>query len=68
MSPIEHVWDLIGWHLARDLRLAASKHKFWLCLQAIWNSLLQADIQNLFDSIPRHIAAIIAAPDVYTKY
>ncbi|GFU93602.1 transposable element Tcb2 transposase [Trichonephila clavipes] len=25
MSPIEHVWDLVGWRLARDPRPAASK-------------------------------------------
>ena len=68
MSPIEHVWDLIGRRQARDLRLAASKHKLRLCIQAIWNSLPQADIQNLFDSIPRRIAAIIAAREGHTKY
>ncbi|PRD24948.1 UNVERIFIED_CONTAM: hypothetical protein NCL1_42335 [Trichonephila clavipes] len=39
-----------------------------LRVQAIWNSLPQADIQNLFDSMPRRIAAIIAARRGYTKY
>ncbi|GFT26466.1 transposable element Tcb2 transposase [Trichonephila clavipes] len=47
MSPIEHVWDLIGRRLARDPRLAASKDEFLILIQAIWNSLPQADIQNL---------------------
>ncbi|GFX54334.1 transposable element Tcb2 transposase [Trichonephila clavipes] len=28
MSPIEHVWDLVGLRLARDLRPAASKTNF----------------------------------------
>ena len=28
ISPIEHVWDLVGWCLARDLRSAFSKDKF----------------------------------------
>ncbi|GFX46095.1 transposable element Tcb2 transposase [Trichonephila clavipes] len=49
MSPIEHVWDLVGWRLARDLRPTASK-EFLLRIQAIWNSLQKASIQNLFDS------------------
>ncbi|GFV34535.1 transposable element Tcb2 transposase [Trichonephila clavipes] len=61
MSPIEHVWGLVGRHLARDPRPAASKDELLLRIQAIWNSSLQADIQNLFDSMPRRIAAIIAA-------
>ncbi|GFX27210.1 transposable element Tcb2 transposase [Trichonephila clavipes] len=52
MSPIEHVWDLVGRCLARDPRPAASKDELLLRIQAIWNSLPQADIQNLFDCFP----------------
>ncbi|GFV86167.1 transposable element Tc1 transposase [Trichonephila clavipes] len=65
MSPIEHVWDLVDWRLARDSRLAASEDELF---QAIWNSLPQVDIQNLFDFMPRCIAAVIAARGGYTKY
>ncbi|GFW71853.1 hypothetical protein TNCV_3220291 [Trichonephila clavipes] len=61
MSPIEHVWGFVGRCLARDVRPAASKDELLLCIQAMWNSLLQADIQNLFDSLPSRIAALIAA-------
>ncbi|GFX43953.1 transposable element Tcb2 transposase [Trichonephila clavipes] len=46
MSPLEHVWDLVGQHLARDPRPAASKDELLLRIQAMWNSLQQADIQN----------------------
>ncbi|GFW84588.1 transposable element Tcb1 transposase [Trichonephila clavipes] len=60
MSPIKHVWNLVGQRLARDLVPSASKIKLLLRIQAIWNSFLQANIQNLFDSIPRRIAALIA--------
>ncbi|GFW68970.1 transposable element Tcb2 transposase [Trichonephila clavipes] len=49
MSPIEHVWDFVGWRLARDPRPAASKDELLPRIPAIWNSLPQADIQNLFD-------------------
>ncbi|GFW78010.1 transposable element Tcb1 transposase [Trichonephila clavipes] len=68
MSPLEHVWDLVSQHLARDPRPAASKDELFLRIQAIWNSLPQADIQNLFDSMPRRIAALIAAHGGYIKY
>ncbi|GFW15947.1 transposable element Tcb1 transposase [Trichonephila clavipes] len=68
MSPIEHVWDWVGRHLARDPHPAAAKDELFLRIQAIWNSLPQAKIQNLFDSMPRRIAAPIAALDDYTKY
>ncbi|GFS84714.1 transposable element Tc1 transposase [Trichonephila clavipes] len=39
MSPIEHVWDLIGRCLARDPRPAASKDELLLRIPAAWNSL-----------------------------
>ena len=64
MSPIEHMWDLVG----RNLCPAASKHELWLRIQAIWNFFLQADIQNLVDSMPRRIAAFIKIRGNYTKY
>ncbi|GFX19719.1 transposable element Tcb1 transposase [Trichonephila clavipes] len=68
MSPIEYVWDLVGRRLARDPCPAASKDELLLHIQAIWNFLPQADIQNLFDSMPRRIATLIAARDGYTTY
>ncbi|GFV37280.1 transposable element Tcb2 transposase [Trichonephila clavipes] len=67
-SPIEQVWDLVGRRLARVPRPAVSKDELLLRMQAIWNSLPQADIQNLFDFMPRRIAALIAARIGYTKY
>ncbi|GFT43056.1 transposable element Tcb1 transposase [Trichonephila clavipes] len=68
MSPIEHVWDLVGRLLTRDPRPTASKDELLLRIQAIWNSLPHADIQNLFDSMPRRIVALIAARGGCTKY
>ncbi|GFW95861.1 transposable element Tcb1 transposase [Trichonephila clavipes] len=68
MSPIEHVWDFDGQRLARDPCPAASKDELLPRVQLKWNSLPQADIQNLFDSVPRRIAAFIAARCGYTKY
>ncbi|GFW14653.1 transposable element Tc1 transposase [Trichonephila clavipes] len=67
MFPIEHVWDLVSRCLARDPRPAASKDGFLLRLKEIWNSLPRTDIQNLFDSLPRHITTLIANRGGYTK-
>ncbi|GFT62524.1 transposable element Tcb1 transposase [Trichonephila clavipes] len=68
MSSIQHVWDLVGRRLACDLRPAASKDELSLRIRAIWNSFPQADIQILFDSMSRRIAAPFAARGGYTKY
>ena len=68
MSPVGHVWHLFGQHLARDPRLVASKHELWLRIQAIRNSFLQANIQDLFDYMPRRIEVFITPGGGYTKY
>ncbi|GFT92600.1 transposable element Tc1 transposase [Trichonephila clavipes] len=68
LSPIEHVWDIVGWRLARDLRPVASTDELWLRIQTIWNTLPQTDIPNLFNSLPRRVAALIAARGGHTKY
>ncbi|GFV78494.1 hypothetical protein TNCV_3478091 [Trichonephila clavipes] len=52
ISPIENVWDLEGQRPARDPRPAASKDELLLGIQAIWNSIPQADVQNLFNCMP----------------
>ncbi|GFU51198.1 transposable element Tcb2 transposase [Trichonephila clavipes] len=66
MSLIEPGWYLVGWHLSGEPRPAASKDELLLRIQAVWNSLLQADIQNMFDSMSRSIAALIEARGGYT--
>ncbi|GFT84368.1 transposable element Tc1 transposase [Trichonephila clavipes] len=54
--------------LARDLRAVVSTDELWLRIQTIWNTLPQTDIQNLFKSMPRRVAALIAARGSHTKY
>ncbi|GFX35075.1 transposable element Tcb1 transposase [Trichonephila clavipes] len=68
MSPIEHAWDIVGRRLAHDLRPVASTDELWLRIQTIWNTLPVGDIQNLFNSLPRRVAALIAARGSHTKY
>ncbi|GFX82393.1 transposable element Tcb1 transposase [Trichonephila clavipes] len=68
MSPIEHVWHIVGRRLAHDFRPVASTDELWLRIQTIWNTLPHADIQNFFNSIPRRVAALIAACGGHTKF
>ncbi|GFV46262.1 hypothetical protein TNCV_3231511 [Trichonephila clavipes] len=68
MPPIEHARNLVGRWISRDPCPAASKDELLLRMQAIWNSLPQAGIQNWFDFLPRRIAAFIAVRGGYTKY
>ncbi|GFW66789.1 transposable element Tcb2 transposase [Trichonephila clavipes] len=68
MSPIEQEWDIVGRRIARDLRHVASTDELWLRIQTIWNTLPQTDIKNVFHSMPRRVAALIAARGGHTKY
>ncbi|GFV71705.1 transposable element Tc1 transposase [Trichonephila clavipes] len=68
MSPIEHEWDIVGRRIARDLRPVASTDELWLRTQTIWNTLPQTDIKNVFNAMPRRVAALIAARGGHTKY
>ncbi|GFX05480.1 transposable element Tcb2 transposase [Trichonephila clavipes] len=68
MSPIEHEWDIVGRRIARDIRPVASTDELWLRIQTIWNTLPQTDIKYLFNSMPRRVAALIAARGGHIKY
>ncbi|GFW10798.1 transposable element Tc1 transposase [Trichonephila clavipes] len=69
MSPIEHEWDIVGRRIGRDLRPVASTDElWWLRIQTIWNTLPQTDIKNLFNFMPRRVAALIAVRGGHTKY
>ena len=68
LSPIEHVWDMIGRRLSalphppRDLRLLR------LRIQEAWNDIPQIDIDHLIDSMPRRINECIANRGGATHY
>ncbi|GFV48624.1 transposable element Tcb2 transposase [Trichonephila clavipes] len=68
MSPIDHVWYLVGRCLARDICHAASKDELLLRIQAIRNYLPQSLILNLLDFMPRRIAALFSVRGGYTQY
>ncbi|GFX02023.1 transposable element Tcb2 transposase [Trichonephila clavipes] len=64
LSPIEQALDLVGRLLTRDPSPTASKDELWLPMQTISNYLPLADIPNLFESMSRRIATLIAAHGV----
>jgi Transposase/DDE superfamily endonuclease len=76
LNPIEHIW----WHLkARVYEMfpdvAADKseteyarQRLESCLQAAWDTLDKGLFDNLYQSMPRRIAACIEAGGWHTKY
>ena len=68
MSPIEHVWHLVGRRLARDLRPAALNTNFCCACKQCGSPFPKQYIQYLLDFMPRRIAALIVARAGYTKF
>ncbi|UYV84862.1 hypothetical protein LAZ67_X003755 [Cordylochernes scorpioides] len=59
LSPIEHVWDIIGGRL-HALPQPRSEDELWQMVEREWRAIPQDAIRTLIDSLPRRVAACIA--------
>ena len=67
LSPIEHVWDVIGRRL-RALPPPRLEDELWQMVDREWAAIPQDTIRTLIDSVPRRVAACIAARGGPTTY
>ncbi|UYV62556.1 hypothetical protein LAZ67_2001071 [Cordylochernes scorpioides] len=63
LSPIEHVWDIIGRRL-HALPQPRSEDELWQMVEREWRAIPQDAIRTLIDSLPRRVAACIAVREV----
>ncbi|UYV82024.1 hypothetical protein LAZ67_21000486 [Cordylochernes scorpioides] len=66
LSPIEHVWDIIGRRL-HALPQPRSEDELWQMVEREWRAIPQDAIRTLIDSLPRRVAACIAVRDLQDK-
>ncbi|UYV83088.1 hypothetical protein LAZ67_22002161 [Cordylochernes scorpioides] len=59
LSPIEHVWDIIGRRL-HALPQPRSEDELWQIVEREWRAIPQDAIRTVIDSLPRRVAACIA--------
>jgi hypothetical protein len=68
LNPIEHLWD----HLKRklsDYEVAPSGMlELWERVEEEWNKIGAEVCQNLIESMPRRVAAVLKAKGGHTKY
>ena len=68
LNPIEHLWE----HLKRQLRQYETPpkgvHELWDRVSEEWNAIPPKTCQNLIESMPRRIQAVIRAKGGHTKY
>ncbi|UYV73127.1 Transposase [Cordylochernes scorpioides] len=66
LSPIEHVWDIIGRRL-HALPQPRSEDELWQMVEREWRAIPQDVIRTLIDSLPRRVAACIARSEMPPK-
>ncbi|UYV76947.1 hypothetical protein LAZ67_14002536, partial [Cordylochernes scorpioides] len=66
LSPIEHVWDIIGRRL-HALPQPRSEDELWQMVEREWRAIPWDAIRTLIDSLPRRVAACIAVRDAFTR-
>ncbi|KFM59999.1 Transposable element Tc1 transposase, partial [Stegodyphus mimosarum] len=55
LSPIEHVWDVIGRRL-QTLPLPRSEDELWQMVEREWRAIPQDTIRTVIDSMPRRVS------------
>lgn len=68
LSPIEHVWDMIGRRLRNLPRPPDNLDDLRHQVQVAWDEIPQQDIDHLLESMPRRVNACITVQSDVTHY
>src|SRR5436190_5361051 len=68
LNPIEHLWHHLKTKLDEYEHPPNSLHQLWERVEKEWEKIDKSVCQNLIESMPRRLAAVIKAKGGYTKY
>jgi hypothetical protein len=68
LNPIENLWDELERRVRAHIPLPKNRENLWEILQEEWSNIDINKYQNLVDSMPRRISAVIANKGHPTKY
>lgn len=68
LNPIENLWDELERRVRAHIPLPKNKENLWEILEEEWLNIDVNKYQNLVDSMPRRIAAVIENKGYPTKY
>jgi len=68
LNPIEHLWRILKIKCAEYPEPPKGILELWERAEAEWNKIERGVCQNLIESMPRRIEAVIKAKEGYTKY
>ncbi|GFU37856.1 transposable element Tcb1 transposase [Trichonephila clavipes] len=66
--PIENMWFMVAQVLTQITPPAATADQLWQRVEASWSAVPQEHIQSLFESMRRHMAAVICNNGGYSGY
>lgn len=66
MNPIEHVWPLVSRQLVGEV--FADRDALWAALKVAFANVTPVQIQRLYASMPRRLAALYLARGGHTRY
>ena len=68
LNTIEHLWVHLKMKLAEHETSPNGIHELWERIQVDWEEILAKDCQNLIESMPKRVQAVLKAKGGYTKY
>ena len=68
LNPIEHLWEHLKHCLQQYSTPPKGVHELWDRVSEEWNAIPPEVCQNLIESMPRRIQAVIRAKGGHTKY
>lgn len=68
LNPIEHLWNHIKKELAKYPRQPKGVWEIWDRVSEVWENIEAEVCQNLIESMPRRVEAVIKAKGGHTKY
>src|SRR5260221_12564976 len=68
LNPIEHLWNHVKKKLGEYEEPPSGVHELWDQFQEEWEKIEPSVCQNLIESMPRRIEAVLKARGGYTKY
>lgn len=68
LNPMEHLWSHLKRKLAEHTEPPRSIHELWERCSTEWNRIDPLVCQNLIESMPRRVKAVVKAKGGHTKY
>ncbi|GFT91153.1 transposable element Tcb1 transposase [Trichonephila clavipes] len=62
------MWSMVAQRLTQITPPAATPDQLWQRVEAAWSAVPQENIQSLFESMPRRVAAVISNNSGYSGY